>query len=62
VDDAALDELLRTAGAEAVPPEDIAPLHELLAAHAELVRPLLAADTSGCESALDFDPAWRDPL
>ena len=39
-----------------VPPEDLEPLARSLAAHAELVNPLLARDLSDVDSVLRFDP------
>jgi hypothetical protein len=60
VDEEALDELLRAAGLEAVPREDLAPLREMLAAHADLVRPLLGAELGERKSPLEFDPRWTD--
>jgi hypothetical protein len=61
VDEEAVDELLRAAGFQAVPREDLAPLREMIAAHADLVRPLLEADYGDRGSPLEFDPQWTEP-
>ncbi len=39
-----------------LPPEDVEPLARSLAAHAELVAPLLRRDLSEVEPALSFQP------
>ncbi len=39
-----------------LPPEDVEPLARSLAAHAELVAPLLRRDLSDVEAALRFRP------
>ncbi len=43
-----------------VPEEDLAPLAEALAAHADFVAPLLGHDLADVAPATDFDPRWDD--
>jgi hypothetical protein len=43
-----------------VPEEDLRPLADALAAHAEFVEPLLRAELPAGDTMLRFDPRWRD--
>ena len=43
-----------------VPDEDLRPLAEALAAHADFVKPLLRAELPPGDPMLRFDPSWRD--
>jgi len=43
-----------------VPEEDLRPLAEALAAHAEFVEPLLQTELPAGDTTLRFDPRWRD--
>ena len=43
-----------------VPDEDLRPLAEALAAHADFVKPLLRAELPAGDPMLRFDPRWRD--
>ena len=52
--------LLAALAALPVLEEDLEPLAEALAAHAEFVEPLLRAELPAGDTVLRFDPRWLD--